>query len=115
MHRENVDLSAMARSIADELRSAEPGRQVEFTIETDLTATGDFQLLRAAMENLFHNSWKYTSAHRVPGSNSARASGAVSAHCSCVTTAPDLTRGMRTVYSVPSNGFTRRLNSQAAA
>ena len=63
MRRENIDLSAMARSIADELRAAEPGRQVEFTIETDLTATGDFQLLRAAMENLLHNSWKYTSAH----------------------------------------------------
>jgi signal transduction histidine kinase len=63
VRRKNIDLSAMARSIADELRAAETARQVEFTIETDLTATGDFQLLRAAMENLLHNSWKYTSAH----------------------------------------------------
>ena len=63
MRRENLDLSVMAKSIAEDLRAAEPGRQVEFAIEAGLTVTGDFQLLRAAMENLLRNSWKYTSAH----------------------------------------------------
>jgi light-regulated signal transduction histidine kinase (bacteriophytochrome) len=63
MRREQLDLSALAQSIAAELRAAEPGRQVEFAIEEDLTATGDFQLLQAAMENLLSNSWKYTSGH----------------------------------------------------
>jgi signal transduction histidine kinase len=63
IHRENLDLSAVAKSIAAELQEAEPGRRVEFLIENDLTAKGDLQLLRAAMENLLRNAWKYTSGH----------------------------------------------------
>jgi PAS domain S-box-containing protein len=63
MRREMLDLSAMAKSIAAELREAEPGRRVEFAIENDVTAAGDSQLVRAAMENLIGNAWKYTSRH----------------------------------------------------
>jgi len=63
MRRESLDLSAMAQTIVEEIRAADPSRQVEFAIEEGLTATGDFQLLSAAMENLFRNSWKYTSRH----------------------------------------------------
>jgi signal transduction histidine kinase len=63
LHREKLDLSAMARLIAAELQEAEPDRQVEFVIENGLAAVGDPQLLRAAMENLLRNSWKYTSGH----------------------------------------------------
>jgi light-regulated signal transduction histidine kinase (bacteriophytochrome) len=63
MRREKLNLSALANSIAAELREAEPGRQVEFVIENDLTAEGDSRLLRAALENLLGNSWKYTSGH----------------------------------------------------
>jgi signal transduction histidine kinase len=63
LHREKLDLSAMAKMIAAELREAEPDRCVEFVIENGLDAVGDPQLLRAAMENLLHNSWKYTSGH----------------------------------------------------
>jgi PAS domain S-box-containing protein len=63
LHREKLDLSAMANLIAADLQEAEPARQVEFVIESGLTVVGDAQLLRAAMENLLRNSWKYTSAH----------------------------------------------------
>jgi signal transduction histidine kinase len=63
IHREKLDLSAMANSIATELQDVEPGRRVEVVIENGLIATGDAPLLRAAMENLFNNAWKYTSAH----------------------------------------------------
>jgi PAS domain S-box-containing protein len=63
IHHEKLDLSAVAKSIAAELQEAEPGRQVEFVIESGLNAVGDSELLRAAMENLLRNSWKYTSAH----------------------------------------------------
>src|SRR6266851_3954435 len=63
LHREKLDLSAMAKLIAADLQEAEPGRRVEFVIANGLTAVGDPQLLRAAMENLLRNSWKYTSGH----------------------------------------------------
>jgi len=63
LRREKLDLSAMANSIAKELQEAEPGRSVEFVIESGLTVVGDPQLLRSAMENLIRNSWKYTSGH----------------------------------------------------
>jgi light-regulated signal transduction histidine kinase (bacteriophytochrome) len=63
IHREPLDLSGMARSVAAELRQAEPARQVQFVIADGLTATGDSPLLRAALENLLRNSWKYTSGH----------------------------------------------------
>ncbi len=56
-----VDLSAMVRDIAAELREAEPHRRVEFTIEDNLVATGSPQLLRAALVNLLGNAWKFTS------------------------------------------------------
>jgi light-regulated signal transduction histidine kinase (bacteriophytochrome) len=63
LHRETLDLSALAKAIASELREAEPARQVEFVIDDGLIAVGDAQLLRAALENLLRNSWKYTSGH----------------------------------------------------
>jgi signal transduction histidine kinase len=63
IHREPLDLSGMAHSVIEELHQAEPERKVEFTIKDGLTATGDSALLRAALENLLRNSWKYTSGH----------------------------------------------------
>ncbi|MBF8284339.1 MAG: multi-sensor signal transduction histidine kinase [Anaerolineales bacterium] len=58
--RERVDLSALVRGIAEDLRGHEPERGVEFVIADGLTAEGDPRLLRAALENLLGNAWKYT-------------------------------------------------------
>ncbi|WP_084600486.1 sensor histidine kinase [Aromatoleum toluclasticum] len=63
MHREPVDLSAIARTIADELRWTEPKREVEFVIADGVTARADARLLRVALENLLGNAWKYTARH----------------------------------------------------
>jgi light-regulated signal transduction histidine kinase (bacteriophytochrome) len=63
IHREPLDLTAMARSIVEELRHDDPIRKVECEIEEGLAATGDSQLLRAALDNLIRKSWKYTSGH----------------------------------------------------
>jgi signal transduction histidine kinase len=60
MRRENVDLSAMAKSIAEELAKAEPGRQVEVVIAPQITTEGDSRLLRVVVENLLRNAWKFT-------------------------------------------------------
>jgi light-regulated signal transduction histidine kinase (bacteriophytochrome) len=55
-----VDLSALAREIAADLRGGEPGRPAEFVIAEGVTARGDKGLLRAALENLLANAWKFT-------------------------------------------------------
>ena len=63
MHREPVDLTAMARSISEELQRHEPTRNVEFAIQSSLVADGDSRLLRIVLENLLRNAWKYTAGH----------------------------------------------------
>jgi signal transduction histidine kinase len=56
-----IDLSGMAKEIAEKLRGLQPERQVEFIIHPDIVVKGDEHLLRIALENLFDNAWKYTS------------------------------------------------------
>jgi signal transduction histidine kinase len=58
-----VDLSTLSRSIAEELKTTEPGRDVRFLIADGAVVKGDSELLRVAMENMLNNAWKYTSAH----------------------------------------------------
>ncbi len=63
MHSEKIDLSVLARSIMDELRSSAPERKVEFVVTTNAEVMGDGRLLRIMMDNLLRNSWKYTAYH----------------------------------------------------
>jgi signal transduction histidine kinase len=58
--RGEVDLSAMARDIAEDLRKMQPEREVDFVIAPGLTANGDERLLRVALDNLLGNGWKFT-------------------------------------------------------
>ena len=61
MVRTQVDLTALARSIADRLHTAAPERSVEFSIEAEMRAWGDVRLLAVLLENLLGNAWKFTS------------------------------------------------------
>lgn len=60
MKRERLDLSALARKIADTKMKAQPQREVEFVIEDDLFVEGDDRLLSVVLENLLENAWKFT-------------------------------------------------------
>jgi PAS domain S-box-containing protein len=60
MRYESVDLSALAETIRTELQQSQPERQVEFTTTPGLVARGDSHLLRAALDNLLGNAWKFT-------------------------------------------------------
>ncbi|MGC2646691.1 MAG: ATP-binding protein [Candidatus Sulfotelmatobacter sp.] len=63
LRSEPVDLTAVARSVAEELKGLEPGRKVDFVISAVEKVDGDPRLLKIVLENLLRNSWKYTSTH----------------------------------------------------
>jgi PAS domain S-box-containing protein len=63
MTRKRVDLSDLARSIAERLRNTEPGRKVEFVIHQGLMTYGDTRLLEVMLANLLENAWKFTGKH----------------------------------------------------
>jgi PAS domain S-box-containing protein len=58
--RTEVDLSALAQTIARDLQRTMPSRKVEWLIAPDLKAHADRRLVRIALENLVGNSWKFT-------------------------------------------------------
>ena len=61
VHRTPIDLSSMARSIVDRLRTDDSQRQVEVVIAQGAHLIADEGLLMVVMENLLRNAWKYTS------------------------------------------------------
>jgi light-regulated signal transduction histidine kinase (bacteriophytochrome) len=61
VRRETVELSKMAREVAEELRNGGPERDVEFVIADGLMAQTDPRLLRIVLTNLLGNAWKFTS------------------------------------------------------
>jgi light-regulated signal transduction histidine kinase (bacteriophytochrome) len=61
LRRERVDLSALARDVAADLREIAPERRAEFCIADGLVAEADPRLLRILLENLLGNAWKFTS------------------------------------------------------
>jgi PAS domain S-box-containing protein len=63
MHRETVDLSALARHVAAELRNEHAGRAVQCTVEPGLTAHADPVLARLILQKLLSNAWKFTAPH----------------------------------------------------
>ncbi len=66
IHTQTFDMSAVVRGILDDLQKIEPERQVECVVADNLLATADPQLIRAVLENLLGNAWKFTRQHPNP-------------------------------------------------
>lgn len=60
MSFQEVDLSRIARRIADRLGKSAPGRDVQFIMAENIRAVGDEALLTLALDNLLTNAWKFT-------------------------------------------------------
>ena len=56
-----VDVSGIARQVVADLQQREPARKLEISIWDGMQANADPRLLRAALENLIGNAWKFTS------------------------------------------------------
>jgi signal transduction histidine kinase/FixJ family two-component response regulator len=60
IEREEVNVTALATDILQELYGAEPDRKCCFTVEHGLVAFADRQLLVIMLTNLVGNAWKYS-------------------------------------------------------
>lgn len=60
LRRQALDLSELARQVMNDLRAAEPLRDVRVYIEPDLMVQGDPALLHQALQALLGNAWKFT-------------------------------------------------------
>ena len=63
LERTTVDLSGIARSVADDLQLGDPLRKVDLVIAMGIKVNADEGLMRVVMDNLLRNAWKYTSQH----------------------------------------------------
>ncbi len=57
---DRVDLSSLAKAVAEVIKQKDPERLVDWVIADGLTAEGDARLLRVVLENLLGNAWKFT-------------------------------------------------------
>ena len=116
MHEERVDLSRMAREIADQLCRQEPSRRVEFTIHDCEPVEGDSRLLRIAHGKPAAQRLEVHLETRAGAHRSSAAKGAAAGECSTfATTARDLIPPTPTVSSSPSSVCTPRANSRVPA
>jgi PAS domain S-box-containing protein len=60
LNLDKVNLSELAKSIADRIKATQPERRAEFIIAPQLVVDGDRNLLQILLRNLLENSWKFS-------------------------------------------------------
>jgi PAS domain S-box-containing protein len=60
LHRQHLDLSALAVGVGAQTGERYPGRTVHLVVQPDMAVQGDARLVRILIENLVDNAWKYT-------------------------------------------------------
>jgi light-regulated signal transduction histidine kinase (bacteriophytochrome) len=60
LRRKDTDVSAIARSVLDNLQVRDDARAVQWTVQPGLRLYADPRLLRIVFENLLGNAWKFT-------------------------------------------------------
>ena len=64
--RQPVDLTGIARTVAESLRAQQPERRIEFVIADGLAGEGDARLMAIVLQNLIGNAWKYSGKRAEP-------------------------------------------------
>ncbi len=72
MRLQEFDLSGIASSVVDELRSADPERTVDVHVEPGILVNADPTLMRSVLSNLIGNAWKFSSCTETPAITFAR-------------------------------------------
>jgi two-component system NtrC family sensor kinase len=66
LRRDRIDLSAIARTVSEELNKRDPDRHVKWCVEDQLLVEADSGLMRVAFDNLLGNAWKFTAKVSAP-------------------------------------------------
>ena len=64
--REDVDLSALADGIIQQLQESSPRPEMEVLVDSGMVVSGDRRLLGVLLDNLLGNAWKYTATRERP-------------------------------------------------
>jgi light-regulated signal transduction histidine kinase (bacteriophytochrome) len=60
IHKKDIDISSIAKEVIKDLKSSEPKRKVDFTVNPKLKTKADDRLMKIVLENLIGNAWKFT-------------------------------------------------------
>jgi signal transduction histidine kinase len=61
IRRMRFDLSSVVRTVAEQIRSSEPGHVVSLTVQDGVSVHADPHMLQIVLDNLLRNAWKFTS------------------------------------------------------
>jgi two-component system, sensor histidine kinase and response regulator len=66
IHRELLDITALAKEVVGEIRAGNSARKVKVEIAEGMRASGDKRLVRILLANLVNNAWKFTNTETAP-------------------------------------------------